>query len=134
MRLRALVFVPTVILAVLALPATAQADTPPFVFPDGCCYLDGAMIRTVVPPAAAPNAGRDDFYAVMGGVAEQKGVVAVGPGSAGYHGGDWKFFAVTWNVEPYLLTSADAVLAAEAAGDVTITRVAENDFKCPIQP
>jgi hypothetical protein len=134
MRLRALVFVPTVILAVLALLAPAQADTPPFVFPDGCCYLDGAVVRTVVPPAAAPNAGRDDFYAVMGGVAAQKGVVAVGPGSADYHGGDWKFFAVTWNVEPYLLTSADAVLAAEAAGDVTITRVAENDFKCPIQP
>jgi hypothetical protein len=134
MRLRALVLVPTVILAVLALLATAQADTPPFVFPDGCCYLDGGVVRTVVPPAAAPNAGRDDFYAVMGGVADQKGVVAVGPGSADYHGGDWKFFAVTWNVEPYLLTSADAVLAAEAAGDVTITRVADNDFKCPIQP
>jgi hypothetical protein len=134
MRMRALVLVPTVILAVLALPATMQADTPPFVFPDGCCYLDGGVVRTVVPPAAAPNAGRDDFYAVMGGVAAQKGVVAVGPGSAGYHGGDWRFFAVTWNVEPYLLTSAEAVLAAEAAGDVTITRVAENDFKCPIQP
>jgi hypothetical protein len=123
-----------VILAVLALLATAQADTPPFVFPDGCCYLDGGVVRTVVPPAATPNAGRDDFYAVMGGVAEQKGVVAVGPGSADYHGGDWKFFAVMWNVQPYLLTSADAVLAAEAAGDVTITRVADNDFKCPIQP
>jgi hypothetical protein len=134
MRPHALVLVSTVILAVLALPATAQADTPPFVFPDSCCYLDGAVVRTVVPPAAAPNAGRDDFYAVMGGVAAQKGVVAVGPGSAGYHGGDWKFFAVTWNVEPYLLTSADAVLAAQAAGDVAITRVAENDFKCPIQP
>jgi hypothetical protein len=134
MRLRALVLVPTVILAVLALLATAQADTPPFVFPDGCCYLDGGVVRTVVPPAAAPNAGRDDFYAVMGGVADQKGVVAVGPGSADYHGGDWKFFAVTWNVEPYLLTSADAVLAAGAVGDVTITRVADNDFKCPIQP
>jgi hypothetical protein len=119
---------------VLALLATAQADTPPFVFPDGCCYLDGGVVRTVVPPAATPNAGRDDFYAVMGGVAEQKGVVAVGPGSADYHGGDWKFFAVMWNVQPYLLTAADAVLAAEAAGDVTITRVADNDFKCPIQP
>jgi hypothetical protein len=130
---RVLLFVPTLLLALFALPATAQADTPPFVFPDGCCYLDGAVVRTVVPPAAAPDAGRDDFYAVMGGVAEQKGVVAVGPGSAGYHGGDWKFFAVTWSVDPYLLTSAGAVLAAAAAGDVTITRVPENDFKCPIQ-
>jgi hypothetical protein len=134
MRLRALLFVPALVLALLALPAPARADTPPFVFPDGCCYLDGGVVRTVVPPAAAPDAGRDDFYAVMGGVAGQKGVVAVGPGSAGYHGGDWRFFAVTWNVQPYLLTSAGAVLAAVAAGDVTITRVPGNDFKCPIQP
>jgi len=134
MGLRALLFVPTLMFALLTLPATAQAGTPPFVFPDSCCYLDGAVVRTVVPPATAPNAGRDDFYAVVGGVAGQKGVVAVGPGSAGYHGGDWKFLAVTWNVDPYLLTSAGAVLAAAAAGDVTITRVAENDFTCPIQP
>ena len=34
----------------------------------------------------------------------------------------------------YLLTSESRVLAADAAGDVTITRVPENDFKCPIQP
>jgi len=133
MRLRTLLLIPTLTLALLGLPATAQADRPPFVFPDGCCYLDGDVVRTVVPPAATPDAGRDDFYAVMDGADGQKGVVAVGPGSPGYHGGDWKFFAVTWNVAPYLLTSADAVLTAASAGDVTITPVAENDFKCPIQ-
>jgi hypothetical protein len=133
MRTRVLVLVPVLLAALLGLPATAQADRPPFVFPDACCYLDGEIVRTVVPPAATPNAGRDDFYAVMDGVEGQKGVVAVGPGSPGYHGGDWKFFTATWNVEPYLLTSDEAVLAAAAAGDVTITRVAENDFKCPIQ-
>ena len=121
------------LVALLVVPAPAQSAAPGFVFPDGCCYLDGAVVRTVVPPAAAPNEGRDNFYAVQGGVAAQKGVVAVGPGSVGYHGGDWKFFAVTWNVAPYLLTSDDAVLAAAAAGDVTVTRVAGNDFLCPIQ-
>lgn len=133
MAIRTRLLAPLVLVALLAAPLTAHAGTPPFVFPDGCCYLDGAVVRTVVPPAATPDGGRDDFYAVMGGVPEQKGVVAVGPGSAGYHGGDWKFFAVTWNVTPYLLTSDDAVLAAAAAGDVTVTRVPENDFKCPIQ-
>jgi hypothetical protein len=92
------------------------------------------VVRTVVPPAATPDEGRDNFYAVMGGVPEQKGVVAVGPGSAGYHGGDWRFHAVTWNVAPYLLTSEAAVLAAAAVGDVTVTAIADNDFKCPIQP
>jgi len=133
MPVRNVLLTPLVLVAVLAAPVPAHAGTPPFVFPSGCCYLDGALVRTVVPPAETPDEGRDDFYAVMGGVPEQKGVVAVGPGSAGYHGGDWKFFAVTWNVAPYLLTSDEAVLAAAAEGDVTVTRVPQNDFLCPIQ-
>ncbi len=60
--------------------------------------------------------------------------MGVTSGAPGYHGGHWKFFAVTWNVTPYLLTSETAVLAAAAAGDATVTRVPDNDFKCPIQP
>jgi hypothetical protein len=122
-------------LALLAMTVTpALADRPPFVFPGGCCYYEGRIVRTVVPPAATPDGGRDNFYAVMGGVADQKAVVAVAPGDRGYHGGDWAFHAVTWNVAPYLLTSESAVFSAEAAGDVTITRNPANDFKCPIQP
>src|SRR5919109_2517851 len=122
-------------LAMLTMFVTpALADRPPFVFPSGCCYFNGTIVRTVVPPAATPNDGRDNFYAVMGGVADQKGVVAVAPGDTNYHGGDWAFYSVTWNVAPYLLTSEAAVLAAESIGDVTITRVPANDFKCPIQP
>ena len=116
--------------------ASAQAQSPPpFVFPDGCCYYNGAIVRTVVPPAATPQEGTDNFYAFPDGAAAgQKGVVAVAPGAANYHGGHWKFYAVTFNVTPYLLTSEAAVLAAQDAGDVTVMRVAANDFKCPIQP
>lgn len=114
--------------------AVAQAAPPPFVFPAGCCYYQGQVVRTVVPPAASPQEGLDNFYAVSGGAEGQKAIVAVAPGDVGYHGGQWKFFSVTWNVAPYLLMSSSAVLAAEAAGDVTVTRVAANDFKCPIQP
>ena len=44
----------------------AQAARPGFVFPDICCYYNGAVVRTVVPPAAFPNEGRDNFYVVMG--------------------------------------------------------------------
>ncbi len=115
----------------------AQADTPPFVFPAGCCFYNGTTVRTVVPPAAFPQAGRDNFYGFPDGTAAgQKGVVAVAPGAADYHGGDWKFFAVTFNpgITPTLLTSEGAVLAAQHAGDVTVTRVAAKDFRCPIQP
>ena len=121
----------TVIL-VLAL-SQAQASVPPFVFPEGCCYYNDTIVRTVVPPATTPQEGRDNFYAITNGVPAQKGVVAVAPGAEGYHGGHWKFFAVTFNVTPYLLTSEGAVLAAAAAGDITITRIPDNDFRCPIQ-
>lgn len=106
------------------------------VFPGGCCYYEDTIVRTVVPPANTPHEGRDNFYAFPDGAADgQKGVVGVIPGDKGYHGGHWKFFAVTFNegVTPYLLTSEQAVLDAEADGDVTITRVPENDFRCPIQ-
>jgi hypothetical protein len=114
---------------------SASASRPPFVFPGGCCFYEDRMVRTVVPPASAPQEGRDNFYAFPSGAASgQKGVVGVAPGDTDYHGGQWKFHAVTWNVTPYLLTSEAAVLAAASAGDVTITRISANDFKCPIQP
>lgn len=124
----------TLVFAQFAVAAPAFADRPGFVFPAGCCFYQGAVVRTVVPPSATPNEGIDNFYGVAGGVAGQKGVVAVAPGDTNYHGGHWKFFSVTWNVAPYLLTSEAAVLSAEAAGDVTVTRVPANDFLCPIQP
>ena len=128
------------VIAILALAVAAVtaaptlADRPGFVFPGGCCFYQGDVVRTVVPPAATPQEGIDNFYAVMGGAAGQKAVVAVAPGAEGYHGGHWAFHSVTWNVTPYLLTSEAAVLAAAGTGDVTVTRVAANDFKCPIQP
>jgi hypothetical protein len=113
----------------------AASSRPPFIFPAGCCYFQGQVVRTVVPPASDPQAGIDNFYGFPASAAAgQKGVVAVAPGAPDYHGGHWKFFAVTWNVTPYLLTSETAVLAAAAVGDATVTRVPESDFKCPIQP
>ncbi len=127
---------PTTVQPAAARPAFSTAgDPPPFVFPAGCCYYNGQVVRTVVPPAATPQEGIDNFYGFPAGAAAgQLGVAGVAPGAPGYHGGHWKFHAVTWNVTPYVLTSEAAVLAAAAAGDVTVTRVPENDFKCPIQP
>lgn len=93
------------------------------------------FVRTLVPPAAMPQEGRDSLYVFTESAASgQRPIAAVAPGDAGYHGGQWVFHSVTWNVEPYLITSSAGVLAAADAGDVTVTRVAENDFKCPIQP
>jgi hypothetical protein len=117
-------------------PVTSELSArPAFVFPGGCCFYQGQMVRTVVPPASTPQEGRDNFYAFPNGAAAgQKGVVAVAPGDLDYHGGHWAFHAVTFNVTPYLLTSEAAVLTAAAAGDVSVARVPANDFKCPIQP
>ncbi|MHC4940106.1 MAG: hypothetical protein ACYTHK_14145 [Planctomycetota bacterium] len=100
----------------------------------GLLYYEGSIVRTIVPPAAMTKPGVDDLYVIVDGVADQFAVAAVAPGDRDYHGGKWAFHAVGWNVQPYLLTSAGQVLAAASNGDVTITRVPENDFKCPIQP
>ncbi len=114
----------------MAVPVLAAPDKVGF----GELFYDGDVVRTVVPPAAAPQTGRDNLYAVMGGAEGQRPVAAVAPGDKDYHGGKWAFHSVTWNTTPRLLTSESEVLAAEAVGDVDIMRLPENDFKCPIQP
>jgi len=117
----------------LVLPVTsAFAATPGF----GSLYYNGTIVRTVVPPAAFPNEGRDNFYKVTNGATGQLGIAAVAPGSSDYHGGHWKVFTVTFNpgVTPELLTSEQAVPSAQNAGMVTVTRNAAADFPCPVQP
>jgi hypothetical protein len=98
----------------------------------GQLYLDGDVVGTVVNPAALPNGGSDPFFTVTNGVSGQLGIAGVGPGQPGYTGGDWAVYRVTFTAAPYLLTSDEAVAAAEAAGDVTVTRDAAADFRCPI--
>ena len=126
----------TIILFATALLALVTAQTlhakPAF----GELYYDGGVVRTVIPPAAAPKQGRDAIYPIMGGVEGQLPVAAVAPGDKDYHGGKWAVNVVMWNAEavPYLLTSEQMVLEAEALDLVTITRVRDADFKCPIQP
>jgi hypothetical protein len=92
-------------------------------------YLNGQMVRTIVPPAAAPKTGVDAFYKVPG----TGGVAAVGPGDRGYHGGKWAVHEVSFTNGQFPLTSEAAILQAESDGLITITRVAADDFKCPIR-
>ncbi|MDH3499728.1 MAG: hypothetical protein OEM97_06370 [Acidimicrobiia bacterium] len=119
---------------VTAVPAFAGNGKSPVGV--GQLYHDGEVVRTVVPPAAAPKAGIDDFYGVTNGVKGQLGIAAVAPGDPGYHGGKWAMHLVTWNdgAEPMLLTSAEAVQQHYDLGHLTITRSPGDDFKCPIQP
>jgi len=98
----------------------------------GQLYLDGDIVGTVVNPARLPGGGTDPFFMVTNGVTGQLGIAGVGPGQPGYTGGDWAVSRVTFTAAPYLLTSDEAVAGAEAAGDVTVTRDAAADFRCPI--
>ncbi|MHA2218854.1 MAG: hypothetical protein ACXADW_19700 [Candidatus Hodarchaeales archaeon] len=118
-----------IVFTISVIPASA-------VRPFGNLFYDGSVVRTVVPPAVMTKEGVDNFYVVVNGdVAGQLGIAAVAPGDRDYRGGKWAFHTVMWlNGDPYLLTSEEDVLNAETDGDVMVTRVPENDFKCPIQP
>ncbi len=109
----------------LASPALAKAGK-------GRLYLNDEIVGTTVNPAPLPNGGTDEFFMVKNGVSSQLGIAGIGPGEPGYTGGDWAVFRVTFNTAPYLLTSDEAVEAAQTAGDVTVTRDASSDFRCPI--
>lgn len=124
------VFVGAVVTGVLLAAGSAPAfATVGF----GNLFLNGAVVGTTVVPAPVPaGSGRDPFFEVTNGAPGQLGIAGVGPGDSSYHGGDWEFFAVTFNTTPYLLTSADAVMAAAARGDVTVTREPNHDFRCPV--
>jgi len=111
-----------------AVPAMATVGT-------GSLFHDGAVVGTVVVSAPIPaGSGIDPFYKVTNGASGQLGIAGVAPGDGPYHGGDWQVWLVTFRdgVTPYLLTSDDAVFAARSAGDVTVTRAAAADFRCPI--
>jgi hypothetical protein len=112
----------------VALPAGATTGK-------GQLFHDGSVVGTVVTPSPIPaGTGTDPFYNVTNGVADQLGIAGVAPGDGPYHGGSWQVFLVTFNpgVTPYLLTSDEAVAAAQAAGDVTVTRSGDADFRCPV--
>ena len=112
----------------VVVPATATTGK-------GQLFHDGTVVGTVVTPSPIPaGTGTDPFYNVTNGASGQLGIAGVAPGDGPYHGGSWQVYLVTFNtgVTPYLLTSDEAVMAAEAAGDVTVTRAGDADFRCPV--
>lgn len=119
--------------ALLALSVTSFTPSQANPVGFGELFYEGTVVGTVVPPAAAPKEGRDNFYAVPA-FPGQRAVIGVAPGDTDYHGGMWAFHNVEWNVTPYLLDSEAMVLQAAMNGDVTVTRVPSMDFKCPVQP
>ena len=118
-------FVTAIIFCLGALSLEAAPDKKPGF---GQVYYEGELLRVILPPAAVPQQGKDDLYAIP----NQPNVSAVAPGNKNYHGGQWAIWIVEWVNEPYLLTSYEDVMAAWEAGDISITRAPEADVKCPV--
>lgn len=94
-------------------------------------YADGDLFGTV-PNGALPYNGNDHSFDLIYVVPGQQAVAEAAPGPD-YNGGRWLPVPVTWNVDPYLLTSEDAVLAAEGAGHVTLGAPQyDAAFLCPL--
>src|SRR5256712_11039469 len=128
MRVLLATFLATGTTLVVALPAMATTGK-------GQLFHDGAIVGTIVTPAPiAPGSGTDPFYKVTNGASGQLGIAGVAPGDGPYHGGSWQVYVATFkpSVTPYLLTSDEAVNSARDAGDVTVARAADADFRCPV--
>jgi hypothetical protein len=116
-------------LAVSLLAAPVAAGGPPSVG----FYVDGDLYRTIATPTnlsgtGAPAHSFDTIYALGDGLTN---VAEAKPGDRYYNGGRWMVTAIEWHTTPTQLTSEEEVLAAEAAGDLSIGGVV-NMFVCPV--
>jgi len=118
------------LIAALSLIAAAPVGARSF----GTIYAEGDAYRTFGAPARVdPGTGTDPIIAFsnfdQGGVAQY----APGPGS---HGGRWAVWVATWvDVgDAHLLTDFDDVMALVGAGEITLQRMPDADFRCPILP
>ena len=115
-----------------AVSTTALAGGPP----GPAFYVDGDLYRTVGTPTdfsttGAPEHSFDTVYQFFGTITN---VASSAPGDRDYNGGRWMVIGATWNVAPYSLYSEEEVLAAEAAGDITLTDDPIKWFECPVIP
>jgi len=122
------------LLAILALSLTLTLAAPVGAREFGTIYAEGEAYRTFGNAARVdPGTGTDPIIAFtnfdQGGVAQ----FAPGPGS---HGGRWAVWLATW-LDPgdaHLLTDFDDILTLVDAGEITLQRMPNADFRCPILP
>ena len=100
----------------------------------GTIWVDDVAYRTFgVPARVDPGTGTDPIISFTN--FNQGGVALHAPG-AGSHGGRWAVTMATWNdlADARLVTSYEEALELEAAGDLTLVRAPDADFRCPILP
>jgi hypothetical protein len=100
----------------------------------GTIYADGEAFRTFgVPARVDAGTGTDPIISFSN--FDQGGVAQYAPGE-GSHGGRWAVWVATWvdAGDAHLLTDFDDVIALVDAGEITLVRMPDADFRCPILP
>jgi hypothetical protein len=118
------------VIGVLSLALAGPAGARQF----GTIYAGGEAYRTFGTPARVdPGTGTDPIIAFSN---FDQGGVALYPPGPGSHGGRWMVWVATWvDVEDaHLLTYFDDVMELVDDGEITIERMPDADFRCPILP
>jgi hypothetical protein len=116
--------------ALVALGAAAPVGAKDF----GSIWVEDTAYRTFANPARVdPGTGTDPIIAFTN--FNQDPVAQYAPGR-GSHGGRWAVEMATWNdpANARLVTDYGDAKALELAGELTIVRAPQEDFRCPILP
>jgi len=100
-------------------------------------YANDLVYRVFGNAANVPDGtGTDPFAKFTNSTnADQFGVAAFAPGSpTGHHGGRWAVYTATWTTgdASTLVTSWSQLESLVSSGQVTLTRNAAADFRCPV--
>jgi hypothetical protein len=118
------------VIGVLSLALAGPAGAREF----GTIYAEGEAYRTFGTPATvAPGTGTDPIIAFSN--FDQGGVAQYPPGP-GSHGGRWMVWVATWvdTEDAHLLTDFGDVMELVEDGEITLERMPDADFRCPILP
>jgi hypothetical protein len=118
------------LVGILSLAIAAPVGAKEF----GTIYVGGEAYRTFANPARVdPGTGTDPIIAFTN--FDQGGVALYAPGQ-GSHGGRWAVWMATWNdpADAHLLTDFGDIMALVEAGEISLVRAPEADFRCPILP
>lgn len=127
------VFAAIALLLTMAVSAVSAGGLGP---PHTGFWVDGDPYRTVGTPTdfsgtGAPDSSFDRIYRID---TQSMNVAEAKQGDRDYNGGRWMVLQVTWTRNVHELRSAEEVLAAAGAGDLTIDPAPIREFLCPVIP
>ena len=118
----------TVAIVMIAAPVSARDF--------GSVFVNDQVYRVFGNKANVPDGTGTDPFATFTNSANvaQSGVAEFAPGLVGSHGGRWAVYRATWVAgdASELVTSWSELQAQVGAGNITLTRDAPADFRCPV--